>query len=387
MILWENMIASLLLGCWIVVSLSLLIYSYGFLDFNLTLSSNPQFLRFIAPLQHLVYFDRAHSAQVYSIIISMLFIFYIGLMVQWFNKKLLFFPWRRFLILIVILTLAYPMLSYDIYNYMFHAKILWFYHANPHLHAPLEYTGDLWLRFMRWVHTPSAYGPVFTAIESPAYLLGLGKFVPVLVLMKASMVAFLVWCIYLVGKIGEELKISKSKIILSQLMLAFNPFLLMDVVVNGHNDAVMMGLFLFALLLSLRHQIKWSLAALAASIGVKFVTVLALPMYFIKSAKYRPLTVAVLMLLPVLASPARFQPWYLTWALIPASLLDYSWARVWMVLASLAGLIYYVPYIATGFWNDTLWFNSLIIYLPVILTGIYYFGSQLIREHSHKNQL
>lgn len=352
----------------IVLALALLIYSYGFLDFNLTLSSNPVFLQFVGPLQRLVYFDRPHSALVYGVIIVLFFAAY-GVTVSLCHFKS--FPWKPFLALIVILTLAYPMLSYDIYNYMFHAKILWFYHANPHLHAPLEYTGDLWLRFMRWVHTPSAYGPVFTAIESPSYLLGFGKFVPVLMLMKATMSAFFVWCIYLVGRIGEELKFPKAKIIRSQLTLAFNPFLLMDIIVNGHNDAVMMGLFLFALLLSFRHQVKWSLVSLAASIGVKFITALALPIYFIRHTKYSILCATLLLYLPILVSPARFQPWYLTWALIPAALLDYTWARVWMVLASLAGLIYYLPYIATGFWNDTILFNSLIIYLPILLTGIY----------------
>jgi hypothetical protein len=376
MILWANMIASFLLVCWFISSLALFIYSYGFLDFNLTLSSNTFFLRFVAPLQHLVYFDRGHSAQVYAIILVFMFVAYIGTLVYWQVGKLTRFPWKFFLVLILILTLAYPMLSYDIYNYMFHAKILWFYHANPHLHAPLEYTGDLWLRFMRWVHTPSAYGPVFTAIESPSYLLGLGKFVPVLVLMKLSMSTFFVWCVYLVGKVGEELQFAKSKIILSQLMLAFNPFLLMDVVVNGHNDAVMMGLFLFALLLSFRRQIKWSLVALVASIGVKFVTALTLPIYFIRPAKLRLLAATLLMYLPILVSPARFQPWYVTWVLIPAVLLDYSWARVWILLSSLAGLIYYYPFVTTGFWNDTLWFNSVIIFPPLVLTAIYFFSKR-----------
>ena len=366
----------------IVLALALFVYSYGFLDFNLTLSSNPLFLRFVAPLQHLIYFDRPHSAQIYAAILTLMFTLYILVLIRSSIHALSHFPWKLFLILVAILTLAYPMLSYDIYNYMFHAKILWFYHANPHLHAPLEYTGDLWLRFMRWVHTPSAYGPVFTLIESPAYLLGIGKFVPVLVLMKASMSVFFVWCVYLIGKIGTELKRSRSHIVRAQLMLALNPFLLLDIIVNGHNDAVMMGLFLFSLLLSFRHQQKWSLLALAASIGVKFITALAIPLYLVRSPKARLLPLFILMLLPILASPGRFQPWYLTWALIPAALLDYAWARIWIVLASAAGLIYYLPYIATGFWNDTLWFNSLAIYLPVLLTVIYFLFSRLFPRRS-----
>ena len=354
---------------YLILSLALWVYSYGFLDFNLTLSSSPLFLHFVAPLQHLVYFDRPNSIKVYVIVLILMFITYLAILAYRQSGKLIRFPWRLSLLIIALLTLAYPMLSYDIYNYMFHGKILWFYHMNPHLHAPLEFGGDLWLRFMRWVHTPSAYGAVFTAIESPAYLLGFGKFVPVLILMKLSMSAFFVWCIYLVGRIGEQLRFTKAQVVQSQLLLAFNPFLLLDVVVNGHNDAAMMALFLLALYYALKSKLYPSLLALALSIGTKFVTAITLPMYFIKQPKLKILFVSLVLLLPVLVSPGRFQPWYLVWAIIPAVLIDHVLARTWVVLASFAGLIYYVPYIATGFWVNSLPFVALIIYLPILTSG------------------
>lgn len=353
----------------VLLSIVLWVYSYGFLDFNLTLSSNPLFLSFVAPLQHLVYFERAGSVKVYIAILVLMFMFYTGILAYWKTGKLVKLPWKSVLIIIAILTFAYPMLSYDVYNYMFHAKILWFYHASPHLHAPLEYTGDLWLRFMRWVHTPSAYGQVFTAIESPAYLLGLGKFVPVLYLMKITMSAFFVWCIYLVGKIGEAMGKSKYMIVQSQLLLALNPFLLLDVVVNGHNDAVMMAFFLLAILYSIRGKIGMSLVSLIASIGTKYVTVLTLPIYLIKNPRLKILFSFLILLLPVLVSPGRFQPWYLVWAIIPAVLIDHVFVKTWVILSSIAGLIYYAPYIATGFWVNSFQFVSIIVYLPILTSG------------------
>lgn len=353
----------------IIFSLSLFIYSYGFLDFNLTLSSHPIFLRFLEPLQRLIYFDRPTSVKVYLLILSFMFVLYVLVLAGWKTGKLIKFPWKPTLLIISILTFAYPMLSYDVFNYMFHGKILWFYHMSPHLHAPQEFSGDLWLRFMRWVHTPSAYGPVFTAIESPAYLLGMGKFVLVLYLMKITMSGFFVWCIYLVGKIGGQLGLSKAKVVLSQILLALNPFLLLDIVVNGHNDAVMMAFFLLSLYYSLKSKVVPSLISLMASVGTKYVTALTLPIYFIKSPKSKVLFAFLAMLLPVLVSPGRFQPWYLVWTLIPAVLVDHVFARTWVVLASLAGLIYYLPYIATGFWLNSIPFVSVVIYLPILTSG------------------
>lgn len=351
-------------------SLLLGIYSYGFLDYNLTLSSSPHFLNFVQPLQDLVYFQRPLSSQVYSVILAFLFLLYLFVLLRTSSTETTVFPWRPTLFVILILTLSYPMLSYDVFNYMFHGKILWLYHMNPHLHAPLAFEGDLWLRFMRWVHTPSAYGPVFTLIESPAYLLGLGKFVPVLYLMKITMSAFFVWCIYLVGKIGEATRLTKPKIVSSQLLLALNPFLLLEVVVNGHNDAVMMAFFLLALLYSLQGRLWPSLLALLASVGTKFMTFLTLPLYFLKSPQTKVFLAFLILLFPVAVSLGRFQPWYLVWALIPAVLVDRLWVKTWVIFASLAGLIYYVPYIATGFWLNTLNFVIPIIYLPLLLSLI-----------------
>jgi hypothetical protein len=250
---------------------------------------------------------------------------------------------------------------------MFHGKILWFYHLSPHTHAPLEFSGDLWLRFMRWVHTPSAYGPVFTAIESPSYLLGLGKFVPVLILMKITMSAFFVWCIYLVGKIGEILGFTKQQCYLPITPLT-QSFLLLDVIVNGHNDAVMMALFLLTLLYSLKSQLVPSLVSLLLSIGTKYMTALTLPIYLIRSPKIKVWFSFLALLLPVLVLLGRFQPWYLVWALIPAALVDHKVVRVWIILSSLAGLVFYAPYIASGFWVNNLQFVSLIVYLPIILS-------------------
>ncbi len=365
-----NTMSKILAIFYLLLTTILAIYSYGYLDFNLTLSSHPLFLQLVAPLQHLVYFNRTLSAQVYSVIFVSLFALYLVLLLPKNRPSVL--PWKKLSILLTILLFSYPMLSYDVFNYMFHGKILWFYHSNPHTVAPLFFEKDLWLRFMRWVHTPSAYGPVFTLIESPAYLLGLGKFVPVLYLMKATMIAFYVWCIYLVGDILRKLKLDHSTIVLSQLMLAFNPFLWLELVINSHNDAVMIALLLFALKSSLANKKIMSILSLIGSVGVKYVTAVTTPFFLIKNPQLKITLIALSLLAPILVSPGRFQPWYLVWPLIPAALINTSWARVWIILTSIAGLAYYPLYISTGFWNLGDVFRLSLIYGPTTLSAIYF---------------
>lgn len=352
---------------WVLLALLILVYSYGFLDFNLTIFSHPFFLEKVGRLQRLVYFDRPQSALLFVVIVAYSFGLYLLTLWTASRRQLAVFPWRPLAVLLFFLTLAYPMLSYDIFNYMFHAKILWLYHANPLTHAPLEYQGDLWLRFMRWVHTPSAYGPVFVAVESPAYLLGLGKFVPVFYLMKLSMTLFFLWCIQLVGELGRILKLPTPRIVLAQLLLALNPFLLLELVVNSHNDAVMLAFYLTALLLHAKRRVLHAWVAAMLSVGIKYVTAITTPLLLLpRSLSLRLWFTWSLLLLPVLISPGRFQPWYLVWSLIPAVLLESPGVRIWYLHASLAGLLYYHPFIRTGFWLNSLPFVSLILYLPLL---------------------
>ncbi len=365
-----NTMSKLLFPLFFIFSILLTIYSYGYLDFNLTLSSHPLFLKLVAPLQHLVYFNRPLSVQFYAFIFLSLFA--LSLLIILPKYRPTHFPWKIYLLIMFILWLAYPMLSYDVFNYMFHGKILWLYGANPHTLAPLVFEGDLWLRFMRWVHTPSAYGPIFTIVESPAYLLGLGKFVPVLYLMKATMILFYIWCVSLVDQIGAQLKVGKNVRIFSQLLLAFNPFLWLELVVNAHNDAVMIAFLLYALKTSMGNKKILSFLSLTSSIGVKYVTAVTTPFFLLKNNHLKITLMTLALLAPILFSPGRFQPWYLVWPLIPAALVNAGWARVWIILTSMVGIAYYNPYIATGFWNLSDIYRLSIIYGPTTLTAIYF---------------
>lgn len=376
MICSANTMSKLIFPLYFILAILLTIYSYGYLDFNLTLSSHPLFLKLVAPLQHLVYFNRPLSVQVYAFIFLALFVLYLSILLPKYRPA--HFPWKNYFVIMFILWLSYPMLSYDVFNYMFHGKILWLYGTNPHTVAPLSFEGDLWLRFMRWVHTPSAYGPIFTVIESPAYLLGFGKFVPVLYLMKATMIAFYIWCVFLVGQIATRLKIDKNSVVLSQLLIAYNPFLWLELVVNAHNDAAMIALLLFAIKASLDNKKILSFLSLIFSAGVKYVTAVTLPFFLLKNNHLKITFMTLSLLAPILFSPGRFQPWYLIWPLIPAALINIKWARFWLITTSLFSLAYYPTYIATGFWNLGELPRLLIIYGPAMLTILY--ASYLVKR-------
>ncbi|MFH2019523.1 MAG: hypothetical protein ABII80_02840 [bacterium] len=369
---------------YLILAIILFIYSYGFVDFNLTLSSHPAVMNFISWSQRLAMFNRPISIYVYLAIIGVFYLLYLLFLSK--KKQLSVFPWKPIGLLALILALSYPLLSSDVFKYLFAAKELLVYHTNPHLVAPQVFEGDTWLRFMRWIHTPSPYGPIMTALVIPYYLLGLGKFTPSLYMFKLDQAFWYLLTIWLIGKLATKLKLTKQKTVLAQLFFALNPLVLIEWLVNAHNDAPMIALLLLSLYLLSSSRRLLSFVTLALSIGIKYVTVIFLPLIIFKKPK-TTLQHAIYYLLILLTFipyfyhySSQFQPWYITW-LVPFTALTLSPTLFWLVGAySLGGLIRYFPFISTGLWEGTPQYIALITYLPLIVVSVGLLSRHIIRR-------
>lgn len=376
----------ILATCYLLLATSLFIYSYGFVDFNLTLSSHPAVTSFVTWSQQLAMFNRPLSYQIYLGIIFVSFLLYFVTLRHYSKKNLSTtkFPWKIIITIAVIFSVSYPFLSSDVFKYLFAAKELLLYHANPHLIAPQVFEGDTWLRFMRWIHTPSPYGPVMTALAVPYYLIGLGKFVPSLFFFKLDQVFWYLLAIWLIGKL-----VSKRQV-LAQLFFALNPLVLLEWLVNSHNDAPMISLLLLSIYLWKKGRTGWSFLSLLVSIGIKYVTLFFLPFLFFK--KIRPSTIVhyslfILALAPLLYHyQTQFQPWYVTW-LVPFAVLSGSVPIMGLIASySLGALLRYLPFIRIGLWEGSGRYFATLTFAPLLLT-LLYFGILWLVNKSSKNQL
>src|SRR5258708_35427326 len=118
-------------------------------------------------------------AEVYAGLIIVLFATYFLILsklqtfrTQPFQLKM-FVP---YLFLLIPLFVSYNALSYDVFNYIFNAKMVVVYHANPHLVAAMHYDFDPWTRFMSNTYGLAPYGYGWTTISLLPYILGLNKF-------------------------------------------------------------------------------------------------------------------------------------------------------------------------------------------------------------------
>lgn len=356
-------------------ALGLLFYSYGFVDFNLTLSPHPWVNQFVGWSQQLAMFNRPASTQVYLGLFAILLSLYCLVLRRHPSR----FPWLFVSVIATIFALAYPFLSSDVFKYLFSAKTVLLYHANPHQVAPQVFADDLWLRFMRWIHTPSPYGPVQTGLAIPYYLVALGKFTPMLYLYKLDQLFWYGLTIWVIGKLARE------RAVPAQLYFALNPLVLIEWLVNAHNDAPMISLALLALYLARQGRGVLAWLSLLLSIGIKYVTVIFLPLILFPRKFSSSITshylLLVLTLVPLFYHYSyQYQPWYVTW-IIPFAALSHSrWIRATAIAYSTGALLRYVPFIQIGLWEGSARYFAVLTFTPAVLTGIYFALLSFVRR-------
>ena len=119
----------ILLSINFIIYTSLTIFSYSYVDLNLTLFQNPTVLRFIGLMQQLGYYNRPIATSIYILFLSIAFSFF-AVNLWLFHKSRIGEKYLKCLVVLntLILIFAYPYLSSDLFNYIFDAKIIVKYH-------------------------------------------------------------------------------------------------------------------------------------------------------------------------------------------------------------------------------------------------------------------
>lgn len=362
---------------YIITLFSLSIYSYSQIDLNLTLSANPVYQSFQKQLIYLGYFNRPFSTAVFVTLIVLLYIFYL-IILRLVHKKKLSSKNIYLLIIagIVILFFSYPGFSHDIFNYMFDARMVTKYHANPYFYKALDFPNDLWLRFMHWTHRTYPYGPVWLLVTLPFSFFSFGKFTINLFNFKLMFALCHIGNIFLIKKILD--KVSPKERALGVCFYALNPLILIESLVSPHNELLMLFFLLLSFYLLFNKRNVLSIISLSFSIGTKFITAILLPLFLIHRIpiwkKWIKDTCEVFGLffkltLLLLFIPLVYQiiirepyPWYfIPFMGIGALLVNHQNIKILLAGASLAFLLRYAPYLYRGDYSpQTYYLQSLL---------------------------
>lgn len=327
----------------------------------------------------------------FRLLFTLFFIFIIlGLMISYFriifnqnlHKKV--YLVRSALILIAIGIFAYPMFSHDLFSYLFYPKEIFVYSKSPYSFVPLDFPNDPWLRFMHNVQLPSPYGYTWIFLSSLFTFFTIHSFTLSFVSIKLLISLFYLLSAYLVYLLA--LRIKKDKAIEIAIIFIFNPLLLAETIINGHNDIVMIAFSLLALYLleyldrSKLTKILFSSIAFIASILVKYATIVLIPIYiFCKKFKLDFFAYAGLtLLLAMIGRYDQTHAWYLLWSFSFLVLTKYIWLKYFSIVLTLLALIRYIPFIYLKHWYPAEYPS--ILFFSLLVPIFYYVKSKRI-EH------
>ena len=181
----------------------------------------------------------------------------------------------------VLLVIAPPMFSTDIFTYLSGGRLQVLYGVNPYEHGPVVRPQDPvfgWTGLV-WLDTPTVYGPIFTLLTAALTPLGPAGgmwTLKVIAALSAGACGWLTW------KIAEDLGRPPENAL---AFVALNPILLLFALAGGHNDLLMLAIALAAVRLTILAKPLAAGATLGAAIAVKLTAGLVLPFMFIGAGK------------------------------------------------------------------------------------------------------
>lgn len=313
----------------------------------------------------------------YVIFLWIFYLFYLFLLSKCKELSISFVA-KLFIVTLIILLFSYPaILSFDIFTYIATSKIAFLYNENPYLITPIEFSNEPLLKFIHHNNITSPYGPVWILLSFIPYTIGFSNFLLTLLMFKVMISVFF---------IGTGIVLSKlTKDTFSLLFFLFNPLILIESLVSGHNDMVMVFFMMLSLLMLKKRHYIISFCMYIVSIFTKFTTVVLLPTYlYVIWKRYRKMSInwnlmyflsALFMFVIFLLSAFRQEiyPWYAHWFLVFVALLPKNKLLHYTVIALTFGLMLrYVPFMYSNtHFGMTPIIRTLVTIIPPLITFVW----------------
>lgn len=388
------MLNKIILPLWIIGALVIFLYSFTQVDLSLTLSQASIYQEIQKSFQYIGWFNRPLSTYLYIGLLVYLFcLFAITVLQAGKNKFSAKSIWTIIIVVTIILVPSYNAFSYDLFNYIFDARIVSNYNLNPYEYKPLDFTGDAMLSFMRSTHRVYPYGPTWLAITVPLTFIANEIFVLSLILFKSlSALAFL-GIAFFIRKIAQILKLRNVN--LAIIFFALNPLVLIESLVSSHNEIVMMFFAMFSLYILFLNKKIFSGLLLLISIGIKYATAIFVPIYLLKII-YKKIDNSklldyafVLSVIAVIATSlasgqnkgAEFQPWYLLLTAPFVGLIERNIVKFLFFGVCLFALFSYIPFLYEGIWPENIVeFKNILLFFGLIFGFVAYYLSKIINS-------
>jgi hypothetical protein len=177
-------------------------------------------------------------------------------------------------VLHVLMALAPPLLSTDVFSYGDYGRMSAVFHINPYVNGPRALgRNDSWLPYIgaAWKLTPTVYGPLFTALSTLLGHLGVGA---AALVYKLIAVAGSLVTIGVTARVAQRLGRDPAQ---AALFVGLNPVLIIYAVGGSHNDMMMLALLMASVAALVAHRARSGGGLLVAAIAVKLTAGILLP--------------------------------------------------------------------------------------------------------------
>jgi len=332
-----------------VSALLISIYSWGYVDVN------TPFMR-IGPLISLVYHGGRINGIAYAGMFFILTFWYWYILTGIRNKTIHARNMLVYLgIFVIVLFFSYPAFSNDIYNYMATARVSFLYRENPYLVMPIDLPNEPMLAFMHAANKVALYGPVWILATFIPHAAGFGNLLVTLFTFKLFVVVWFLAIGVVLWKLTKRLS--------AVAFCMFNPLVVIDTLIDAHNDVMMMALALFAFYALKKNKTAAAWLLLLLSVFIKGATLLLVPIFLYAWRQKRRNAVrwetvwrwaAYSMFAVFMLSPVREEmySWYFIWVLSFLALRNTRDAATAVALGFSFGLpLRFLPFAVSRNWE------------------------------------
>lgn len=214
----------------------------------------------------------------------------------------------------ITVAFVYPITAIDIYAYVDESLVLVQYHHNPIVTPPSAFPADPLMALSDgWAGSGAPYGPLGIVIDAiPALIFG-RNLAAILITLKLMFGAMAVAQAYTVYTILQRHRPRWA--VSGALLVAWNPLILFEVGINGHNDIAMMLFLMLGIASVGEDELTLGPVLVVASVLVKYATIILLPLVALygfsrQSPASRPRYVAVTGLSCLALAVAGYLPFW-----------------------------------------------------------------------------
>ena len=185
-----------------------------------------------------------------------------------------------------LVLVAPPLLSTDLFSYIAYGRLGGTYGINPYLYGPNVISFDPLYHLVgtQWTHTPTAYGPLFTALSYP--LAGLNIATNVFAYKGIAALS----CLAIVVLVWHAAQLRGMDPVKAVALVGLNPVIVIYGVGGGHNDLLMLALLVAGIYVLLRQREGTGGAMIMAATAIKLTAGMLLPFAIAASAGRRVYT-------------------------------------------------------------------------------------------------